>query len=338
MSGLVTLRASVWQVNYPGTHRARIAGRLQFLRFLIALLTSTALSALFDKDPSYYRFAYPAVALIGGLALLPLRRMRIRGERAELREFREHLRQGTGDGPTANGGLWHGLSESLAILRTDRKFAGYMAAQFLLGSANFMVDPLLVAILTKRLFVDKYFLPQLFMFVIPVVLLLITIRFWGPYFDRVGVLRFRVFNSLFWVASYALVTIAMAVLWLGEDAAFGLVVTLLAAARVCNGIARGGGAVAWPLGHLHFAGRHQAELYMGIHVALTGLRGLVMPFVGVALHHYLGWGSFVVAMLTAGTANVLFLRLHRRDRRTALEAEAHAEDIGAPADGADQAS
>ncbi|MCH8806696.1 MAG: MFS transporter [Planctomycetes bacterium] len=339
MSGLITLRTSIWAVNYPRSHRARIAGRLQSLRFGIAVAAASLLGLLFDWDASYYRYAYPTLAAIGALALLPLRRLRVRGERRELRRFREHIQdEAASTNSDPSQGLRHGLRESLAILRRDRRFAGYLVAQSFLGSANFMVDPVLVSILTKQLFRDQYFLPGVLMLIIPVTMVLITIRYWAAYFDRVGVLRFRILNGSVWTASYVAVTAAILVLELGGPGLTGVAIGILVFARILNGIGRGGGAVAWPLGHLHFAGEHQAELYMGIHVALTGLRGLVMPLTGWALHEWLGWGSFFVAVLAALVANVLFVRLYRHDRRAALEQEAQAEEIGAPAAGADQAS
>ena len=316
-SGLITLRTTMWRANYPQTHRAQIAGRLQTLRMLLSLLTAALLSALFDWHADYYRFVYPLVALVGLLSLWPLRRMRMRGEKAELRRLHAHL---TRDNHNGNGriGLWEGLKESAAILRHDRPYAQYMFAQFLLGSANFLTDPVLVYILTKRLELS-YFSSTFLLFQVPIAVLLISIGFWARRFDRVGVLRFRIANSGCWTASYAFLTVAIAIIGLSDETAIAPAIAILLVARVLRGLGRGGGAIAWPLGHLHFAREHQTELYMGIHVALTGLRGLVMPLLGWAAYYYLDWGMFAIAFGFAGASHVLFRRLAAADHQPPRE-------------------
>ena len=328
ISGLITLRTTMWKVNYAQSHRARIAGRLQTLRMLLSLLTTALLSVLFDRNPEYYRFIYPLVALIGLASLWPASRIRMRGEKAELRHFRAHVARNhrSEDGRVS---LWAGVRESVSILYNDRVFAKYMLAQFLLGSANFFTDPVLVNVLAKRLDFS-YFGSTLLLFQIPIVVLLISIRFWARFFDRVGILRFRIHNSACWVGSYFFVTIATALLGMGGEAAVLAGIVVLVAGRIMNGLGRGGGAIAWNLGHLHFAREHQTELYMGIHVALTGLRGLLMPLLGWVANYYLGWGSFAIAMALALTAHVLFRRMAAADRQPPVECAPDREEPSGP--------
>ena len=148
LSGLITVRTSIWKANYPQSHRARIAGRLQALSALLLLGMGIAVSRVFDCQPGYYRLVYPLLALLGVLSLLPLRRLRIRGEDRELEEFRAATAQATAAGRWTT--LLHGFRECAAILRHDRPFARYCTAQYLLGSANFMVDPVLPIYLTQK--------------------------------------------------------------------------------------------------------------------------------------------------------------------------------------------
>jgi hypothetical protein len=88
-----------------------------------------------------------------------------------------------------------------------------------------------------------------------------------------------------------------------------LAIPILGLARVLKGIGHGGGIIAWSIGHLHFARRNQVDLYMSIHVALTGIRALSMPFLGLLANHLLGNGSFVIAVGIAAVALLLFRRL-----------------------------
>jgi hypothetical protein len=85
--------------------------------------------------------------------------------------------------------------------------------------------------------------------------------------------------------------------------------------RVFEGLAQSGGAIAWNIGHLHFAEDDKAELYMGIHVSLTGLRGLVAPFLGTFLFHLIGAGVFAVGFIISFVGYVIFSGLARDERR-----------------------
>lgn len=343
LSGLVTIRSSIWAANYPVSHRARIAGRIQMLNGLLMVATGATVSLLFDQHPEYYRFVYPLVALLGLASLVPLRRIRVRGERRELRGFREHL-AATG-APRGHGwaALTSGVREALAILRNDKPFAQYCTAQYFLGSANFMVDPILTVVLTSRLKLS-YFECSLLMDQVPTCVMLLTVRSWAHLFDRIGVLRFRVTNSAIWLASIVGCAAAMFLIDAGTRAGGApalrgtvwgwAALGVLVASRLVNGVGRGGGAIAWNIGHLHFAGEHQKELYMGIHVTLTGLRGLVMPAVGTLLYNLVGSVSFLLAIASAVWALVLFRRLVARSGTAAEGAREPGPPELAPAESA----
>jgi hypothetical protein len=74
-----------------------------------------------------------------------------------------------------------------------------------------------------------------------------------------------------------------------------------------------GGVIAWPLGHLAFASDHRANLYLGLHVALTGLRGLLMPIVAFVLNEQIGNWSFAVALALGIGSNLMYRKLLREE-------------------------
>jgi hypothetical protein len=323
VTGLMTLQASIWQVNYPDSHRGRIVGRLQTIRFLAVPLSGAVIATLFDWNPDHYRFVYPGVALIGLLSLVPLRRFRVRRERRERRAFQAHLENtnaGVDSGPHS---IWTGLREAGGILRQDVHFRRYMIAQFALGSANFFTDPVLVTVLTGQLLLG-YLSSNLIMQVIPGVMVWLSIRFWARYFDRVGVLRFRVAGSAFWIGAYVCIATSMLIIGLTGRELLWIAIPVLIVGRVIKGAAHGGGAIAWNIGHLHFAREHQIDLYMSIHVALTGVRALTMPLLGSLANQLIGNGSFAIAVGISFTAFLLFRRLAREDPKPARLGEAQA--------------
>lgn len=310
LTGLVTLRTSIWNANYPRSRRAEITGQLHRMRLVVSLAASAAISHLFDLDAALYRYIYPGVAIVALLSLAPMRRFRVRGEKKELRVFHDRYRSGANPGGGAPD-LFTSLREARQILRNDRTFSEYMVAQNFLGSANFFSDPILLSVLTGTLHYG-YFVSSLLMLQLPILMTLFTLGVWGRFFDRVGVLRFRVVNSQLWIVSTSLLTLSMLIIGFADPTWWTIAMVPLVVSRLIQGVSGAAGAIAWNLGHLQFANPHQLELYMGIHVALTGVRGLTMPLIGAGAHMVLGNFSFLIAVFFAIVAYQKFSALNRR--------------------------
>ncbi len=296
LSGVVTVRTAVWKSNYPRRFRGRITARLQIIRAVVGIAAMISAAHLFDRDPDIYRFAYLLVAACGALAVVLVQRVHVRGERSELGRA-----EGGGGGrfgeavvkPLALAAVLSPgrvLGQMYRVLREDRRFYRYCRALMFTGMGNLMIFPVVAAIITLELQLS-YVLCIGLLTVVPRVVMLAALLFWAPYFDRVGVVRFRVAHGVCWLSHLVLGTIAT--LWVVLRGELGVVATVLALAfyllsRIAMGLGLGGGALAWHLGHLHFAKPADAEVYMGVHVTLTGLRGLIMPFVGIWLWYRTG--------------------------------------------------
>ena len=324
MSGVVTTRASLWKSNYPRSHRGRITANLQIVRTLMSLPVILGGGLLFDLDPMTYRLFYPVISIIGAASLYLRRKERVRGERIALAG-----RNGGGKEPIADPGLtdpfslvtlispFHLVPRMWRVLKEDPRFARYCVAQGCIGSANLMAMPVNTIVLTKLLGLSYTFSNGL-LDVIPRAITIASLGLWAHLFDRIGVLRFRVYNSLCWCGS--LMFCGIGALFARQSGghlgtAFGLAVGIYFLGRMFEGLAQSGGAIAWNIGHLHFAEDDKAELYMGIHVSLTGLRGLIAPFVGMILYHWIDWGVFAVGFLVSGVGFVIFSRLAREESR-----------------------
>jgi MFS family permease len=326
LTGCVTVRASLWKHNYPMTVRGRITARLQGVRFLLGIVTVSVASRLFDWNPQAYRFAYPIAAVLGAIGLLVLRRTHVRGEELEIKSIAESAEDGElaldisrqGLAAMTPLALWRGMWE---VLRSDRPYATYCAAMMLLGISNMMILPVLTIMVTTQLGLSYYHCTNI-MDVVPRIFLMGSLMPWAEMFDRGGVVRFRVINAWVWTAATVAGGVAAAVIsgW-GMDALapFVLAVTFVALSRVAMGLGEGGGAIAWNIGHLHFAAPEKAEVYMGAHVFLTGLRGTFAPFLGTYLYTRSGPVSFIVAFVLSAAGSVIFWFLARAERRQQSE-------------------
>jgi MFS family permease len=266
LGGIVTLRSVVWTLNYPSEARGRVTARLSVVSTLGIAATAWAGGALLDGNPERFRLVYAIGAGVAALGVLAFSRVPVVGEDDHLDEER------------ALGGEGNERGSVISVLREDGDYARFLGWQMLLGVAAMMTEAPLLYLVSRQMGAS-YAESIGIMIVIPFALSVVAIPFWATYLDRVHVSSFRSVHS--WVFAFA-----QALLWVG---AIAHSLGILALARVVNGAARSGGGLAWNIGHNDFAPSARAGLYMGVHVTLTGLRGAIAPFLGMAL--YLGWSA-----------------------------------------------
>jgi len=199
-------------------------------------------------------------------------------------------------------GMWR-------VLRDDPAFARYQACQFVLGTSNMMIEAPLIYLVSREIGAS-YTVSIAITLVIPLLLATFSIPLWALYIDRVHITRFRSRQSGLWVLSQALT-------WFG---ALEGSIPILIGARVILGLARGGGSLAWQLGHNDFSNQRDLASYMGAHVTLTGVRGAFAPFLGMLLYvgsgpvPALGHSTFAVACGLSMASAVGFVLLARQIR------------------------
>jgi hypothetical protein len=260
MGAMATVRSVVWTRNYPRAVRARVTARLAILS-QAAMAASGALAGLaLDRRPAVLPWLFAAGAALGVVGVSAYAGVRLAtdpaGEGGAPRE------------PLPRLSTWR-------VLRDDPHFARYLGWQFVLGISNMMIEPAVVYAVSREMGAG-YGTSIAIVTVVPNALSMLTLPLWAGWVDRMHAAEFRAKHSWLWVVSQGVMglgTLAGSVFW-------------VALARIVFGIARGGGNLAWSLGHNDFAHPDRAGLYMGVHATLTGLRGAFAPFLGMLL--YLG--------------------------------------------------
>lgn len=297
-AGVVTIRSTVWRANYPRNARANMAGKLATLQAILIALTGFGVAEAMEWDENAFRFLYPLAGLVGVIGALIYRKLRVRGHRA--------LIKAEVAGSTKRA-LVNPLS-MLRVLREDRDYRSFMICMFIFGTGNMMITAPLV-IMLREVFNKGYREGMLISHVIPIIIMPLAIPMWSRLLDRTHVLRFRAIHSWMFVMAAATMLFAATTRqpeWLWLSAVF-------------QGFAFGGGVLAWNLGHHDFAPAHKASQYMGVHVTLTGTRGLIAPMLAVGLYEWLnrrqeGAGNWVFAFCLALNLSgaIGFGLLHRR--------------------------
>jgi len=219
------------------------------------------------------------------------------------------------------------------------------ARQFVLGGSNIMAETVVIYFIAQftRAHAAEYSISIFLGTTVPMLVALAVMPLWARFLDRVHIAEFRTRHALFFVGtqfSYLLIIGAFlsttgreTINGLNQAQSLGLghgqwlAYALLFFPRLLQGVARGGGMLAWNLGHHDFADRRLVSIYMGIHVTLTGIRGAITPFLGLALltgwsakdlgfitfpaFEGLGAGVFLIGGLGSLLAWFGFLRLYR---------------------------
>lgn len=301
-AGVVTLRTTIWASNYPRQDRPRIAGAFASIQALCLALVTFLTGLLLDENPDAYRWVYPLAASIGMVGAWSYSRIRVRGHGRMLASERDHKKSADKLKPTINPlGI-------LRLLNNDRGFAAFMLCLFLIGTGNIMVTAPLVIILDDQFKLD-YVQAIAILTSIPILIMPFSIPIWSRLLAKVHVVRFRSIHSWIFIVKNLLVFMCILYSWLP-----GIYI-----AAVIQGIGFGGGVLAWNLGHHDFASPQSSTQYMGVHVTLTGIRGLLAPLFGVFIYKMLldqgsatGGGVYLVAALLGILGATGFLLLSKR--------------------------
>lgn len=300
-TGIVTLRTTVWQANYPRANRTMVAGKIATVQSLVLVGVAFGIGQVMDINDQSFRWVYPVAASFGLLGAWIYSRVRVKNHKSLLEQERNSADQ-------VSILPW----KTFSLLKEDIPFAKYMSCQFVLGVGNLMLTAPLVVILADQFKLD-YLGEILIMTIIPIMMIPLSTPLWAKLLNRTHILSFRSIHSWFFVVSSVCMGLSISAnyvtgLWIGA---------------AIRGIAFGGGVLAWNLGHQDYASVEQSGRYMGLHVTLTGIRGLLAPAAGMGLYtllHSNGMTSgpvvFYVGAGLSALGGVGFIVLAKTQRNT----------------------
>jgi hypothetical protein len=324
-TGVITARAAVWRQNYPKANRASIAGRMATVQSVVLAAAGWLVGAAMDFSAQSFHVVFPVLALIGVYGNSIFRKVRVRGGRRLVRAERAQgaVRRVSAN-PVATAAMTRdALAQNLDVLRDDPEYRRFMTWMFIFGLGNLMIGAPQAIVLEDTLKVS-YLRGILATTVIPLVVMPLAIPMWARLLDRMHIVEFRRIHGWSFVAAAGLLFVAT----LGEQ------LWMFYVAAVALGIGFGGGTLAWNLGHQDFATPETDALYMSVHVTLNGLRGVIAPFLAVALYSWLAsldlsaWVFF--ACFVVNVIGVVGFEMHWRAlrRRAATATARGAADAG----------
>jgi MFS family permease len=194
--------------------------------------------------------------------------------------------------------------QNFSLIWKDRFFGFLLGSWMLLGLGNLIALPVRVDYLANPEFginADNTTIAVLMM-VIPAVARIISTKMWGYFFDRLHFVTTRnLLNALF-LFSIGLFFFSSNLIVLGIAMAF-------------QGLAMGGGKIFWSLWVTKIAPDEKVSSYMSIHMALTGLRGTLAPFLGYWILSQSSPGAVAVIGMALVTVSIVLFELVRGHQR-----------------------
>jgi MFS family permease len=294
-NAIIPLITATYQDNYPPRARGRLVSRSFVIRVIAAAAFAELGGRLLTEDITRFRWLLLCFGLAFGAAAYCLARIPSQPpSQAPLRLA----------GQSALGATFVGALASLRHVQTDRTLRWMLVSWMLMGFANLMMLPLRVEYLAN----PRYGLmlnPQqiaLYTLLIPALVRLVLSPLWGRLFDRMNFFVMRiVLNSGFALSILAFFT--------------GASETELALGAVVFGASAAGGEIAWNLWVTKFAPAERVAEYMSVHTFLTGVRGVIAPFVAFQLTQQLPISH--VALICAGLIGLASVVLVPESQRSA---------------------
>jgi len=254
---LLQAHSAIFRANYPPNWRSWLVARMMAISEILVAVTGLVFGFLLEFDPKNYRGLLALAGACGVLGAFQLNRIRVRGEQQKK--------------PESAAGF--SLREIAAVLKKDDRFRRYEFSFSLFGFANIMTLPIMPMFLERELGI-RYTDAGLLLVTMPMLIDVVMLPLWGRQLDKHNPLLMRaIFNGIFSLGMFCFPLAGS--LW------------MFAVGRAIIAFVQGGSSLVWILGINYFASRKEVPVYMGLHQSLTGIRGLVAPFVGIALAHFL---------------------------------------------------
>ncbi len=288
---------SIYKTNITKANRGKLFGYVSSITTLVMILASYVFGKLLDVNEDWFRYIFLGVGFSGFIsamfmAAINSEKIVKNKEKFVLKEF-----------------FFQPIHSFMEVLKRNKHFAQFQLGFFLYGIGFMVMLPAIPKYLVEYLHMD-YSQTFLGKAIIAQLGILILAPLAGKIHDHINPAKFTAmaFTSL---ALYPLIMLISSFLigtvWANYVAYLSFFVF---------GLAMSGIIISWNISSIFFAGDEDVSLYQGVHVTLTGLRGIFAPFLGFFVLRYMGIRTvFVISitMLLVGALVCLHLYLKMKD-------------------------
>ena len=239
---------------YSDDYRGRAMGYVRMEMAIVAVFASYLGGFLLDHFS--YRYIFPLGAIFGVLSVAFFGRIKVKKENMKPQKKKQGILP----------------KEILEVFKKDRPFALFQTIFFVRGFAALMAMPLFPIFLVDYLGISNTSMGKLIS--LSSIFLIFSYFFWGHYIDKKGSCRSLTLS--FFLASFIPLCYF-----------FASTIWYIIPASIISGFTLGAGEIA----RIHFITNRvksrDVPTYQGIDFTLMGLRGIIAPFLGVALIYWI---------------------------------------------------
>jgi hypothetical protein len=313
---LATAINAVLHACYAAPSRARLFGLAASASALSVIVSVQGAGVWLEHDETAFPWIFALAAVTGLFSCLHLVRM----ERLTIVRRSPVARRGLGARPGRLRAMIDRLRIAESVLRESPDFARFERSFMIYGFAFLSLLPVLPLYVVRDLQMSYAQLSSTKGIWSQAGLVLLS--------PILGVVLGRLRPLLFTGRTFLLLAGYPICLLVSTLPGVGARVTWVYVAFLIFSVAMTGVNLSWTLGSMHFARGRDASLYQGVHVALTGVRGLLAPSLGYLVYRLSGArAAFALSAVLFGIAGIMMLQQDRSERaagqsphRTASEA------------------
>lgn len=279
---IISAQSAIFRTNYPSESRSYALAVPMAVQFIAVAAYSRWSGTLFDHSEDYVLPVFLASGLFGILGAWIFNSVPAKEAMAPSPLPEEIVHD-----PKHPRGF--GLGEQFALLFRNPGYFRYQMAYMFFGAGFVAISATLPLYLADE-FSATHMQATMAINTIPMLTTAITLPFWGRLIDRFNPLLMRAIINGVWSVTPLLLYFAVSV-----EGVY--------AAQLIQGLVWSGSTLIWWVGVNYFARPDEVAGFMSIHQTLTGLRGIITPFIGIEIAHRFGFRTsmlFWFALMSFG--------------------------------------
>jgi len=291
---------SIYQNNFSSQNRGLIFGFVSSIGTFSLIIASYIAGKMLDIDGENFRLIFAIIALAGLLYSLVMAMIKV--DKPRLAYASQHHLHEIFIKP---------ISKGFRLLQQNHDFRCFQRNFFLYGIGYLIILPALPIYL-----VDSMQMSYSEIFLAKSILAELGILFFAPlagkisgkinpaYFSFIAFAALGIYPIMLIVSSFLPVLIWAKALVYFAFFLFGIAMSMI--------------LISWNISSIFFAGENDVSMYQSVHVTLTGIRGLLIPPLGLLILKLLGVRVlFLVSSLMLFWAAILSLKLYfKMDKKT----------------------
>ncbi len=261
---MISAQSAIFRINYPPALRSYALSVPMAAQMGINALFAWGAGMAFDLNENWIVPYFLLAGFLGIIGALSFR---------DVPPAESPV--GSNSGAVEETGYLQNITGQFRALLVNKSFFRYQVSYMFFGSGTVAVAAILPFYL-KEEFHATHQEATAVINTVPMLTISITLPLWGWVLDRSNPLVMRAITTGVWSVTPLLLLYATTM-----HGVYG--------AQLIQGLVWSGSTLIWWLGVNYFARAHEVANLMSLHQTLTGVRGVLTPFIGIWLGHLVGY-------------------------------------------------